>query len=112
MRSTQHGEATKAKHAELAATNPAARLLMDADAALSASGAIVKAKHAELAATNPAARLLMDADASLSASGAVVKVAYDEIRRAQEDEWVKRQLRDAVLGSAFANSAVAMNLFR
>ena len=36
---------SKAKHAELAATNPAARLLMAADPSRSASGAVAKVGH-------------------------------------------------------------------
>jgi hypothetical protein len=79
MRSTQHGEATKVGMANVAASDPAARLLMDTDASLSASAALTKAKHAELAATNPAARLLMDADASLSASAALTKAKHAEL---------------------------------
>ena len=45
MRSTQHGEAIKVGHANSAATNPAAQVLMDADASLTAGGAVSKVGH-------------------------------------------------------------------
>ena len=112
MRSTQHSEATKLGMAAVAATNPAARLLMDADAALSATGAITKLGMAAVAATDPAAQRLMAADASRSAPSAVVQVAYDSIKRATEDDWAKRQRQEAALGPAFAATSVAQHLFR
>jgi len=69
--------------------------------------------NANTAATNPAAQRLMAANPSISASSAVTKASKDEIHRAQEDEWAKRQRQlDAALGPALAASAVAMNLFR
>jgi hypothetical protein len=143
MRSTQHGEAvkvghanvaasnpaaqvlmaaddslsasaavTKVGHANAAATNPAAQVLMAADDSLSASAAVTKVGHANSAATNPAAQVLMAADDSLSASAAVTKAAKDEIRRAHEEEWAKRQRQEAALGLAFQASSVAKHLFR
>ena len=112
MRSTQHGEAIKVGHANSAATNPAAQVLMAADDSLTASGAVTKVGHANSAATDPAAQVLMAADASLTASSAVTKVGFDKIRRAIEEEWAKRQRQDAALGPAFAASSVAMHLFR
>jgi hypothetical protein len=85
---------------------------MAADASLSASSALTKVGHAKSVATNPAAQRLMAANPSISASSAVTKASKDEIHRAQEDEWAKRQRQDAALGPALAASAVAMNLFR
>ena len=103
-------------NANTAATNPAAQRLMAADASLSASSALTKVGHAKSVATNPAAQRLtwrlMAANPSISASSAVTKASKDEIHRAQEDEWAKRQRQDAALGPALAASAVAMNLFR
>jgi hypothetical protein len=102
----------KVGHANAAATNPAAQVLMAADGSLSASAAVTKVGHANAAATNPAAQVLMAADGSLSAGGAVTKAAYDEIRRATEEEWAKRQRQEAALGLAFQASSVAKHLFR
>ena len=99
-------------NANTAATNPAAQRLMAADASLSASSALTKVGHAKSVATNPAAQRLMAANPSISASSAVTKASKDEIHRAQEDEWAKRQRQAAALGPALAASAVAMNLFR
>jgi hypothetical protein len=79
MRSTQHGEAVKVGHTNVAASNPAAQVLMAADASLSASGAVTKVGLTNVAASNPAAQVLMAADASLSAGGAVIKVGFANV---------------------------------
>ena len=112
MRSTQHGEATKVGHANAAASNPAAQVLMAADASLSAGGAVIKVGFANAAASNPAVQVLMAADPSRTAGGAIAKVAHSEIKRATEDEWAKRQRQEAALGLAFAATSVAQHLFR
>jgi hypothetical protein len=98
--------------ANAAASNPAAQVLMAADPSRTAGGAVIMVGHANAAASNPAAQVLMAADPSRTAGGAVISLAHNEIFRAQEEEWAKRQRQDAALGQAFNASSVAKHLFR
>jgi hypothetical protein len=75
-------------------------------------GEAIKVGHANSAASNPAAQVLMAADPSRTAQGAVLSLVHNEIFRAQEEEWAKRQRQDAARGQAFNASSVAKHLFR